>query len=1060
MAARFEKRCEGRISSEPPIFRDIITQLAVQKDGSLSPRLILQFLGLPQLHLDDQPIATDRRKAVALLAYLAVNDSDHGFQRYSRESLSALLWPDYEQAKAFSNLRRTIWEVHQAIGEGWLIAERESVFLNQDAKIDLDIARFQNLLSQSHRQNDPARRIPLLMEATKLYRNHFLTGFSLKDAYLFNEWAYTEAEDLRGKLAGALETLSEDYPAIGEAEKAIPYARRLITLDPLNEASHRNLMEVYIRAGQHSAALKQYQACEQILRKELGLDPQPETRALYKKIRKGEAKPVPIETQIQSVEPRHNLPSQLSTFIGREKAIDAVVTLLRDHRLVTLAGMGGIGKTRLSLQVCGKLLNEYPHGIWFIALDSLSDPDLVPQTIASVFELRETPGRPIVETLINILRQKTTLMILDNCEHLLDACIELAVTLLTNCPTLKILATSREVLNVRGEATYQMLPLSIPEQDEASLEQLTEYESVQLFIDRAILARASFTLQEDNARAVIEICRKVDGIPLAIELAASQVHMLQTAEILGQLQNSFALLSTDDHITLSRHQTLQASLDWSWGLLTEAEQRFMRQLSVFAGGWTLEAAQAVCDGEALSLSGALVKKSLIIVDQQSGRETCYRFHEIVREYALEKLLQSGTEEKVRTRHLDYFTNLAKQAELELRGPTRVAWMDRLHDERNNIRAALHWAGKTNVEAGLLLSGRLMRYWESADLQEGIQWLETFLYNSESQGFPLARATALLTYGWLLTWQQQFIPARRVTQESLSLFRTVGDRQGEIDSLISLANIVQFIDELDLGNELLHQALALSQGLGDRWRQGVTLGFLGWDRRDVQQAFTYWEQAIQLYREVGDQISLANLLSLLAQFRILNGDIEVGEKYLDESMLLWQSNRKANAWEHPKLVKSLILSIRGEYEQAYTVLQGALVSAQETGNRMSQLWLRVRLGYVALRASNLVEAHELLTETMREFHKDGYTIGAVFALEGIAALLIATSKPEEAARLIGCADATREKSPDVRPLIEEADMYRNMASILSKIGPSGFEVAYDEGRSMTLDEAVALALEES
>jgi tetratricopeptide (TPR) repeat protein len=312
----------------------------------------------------------------------------------------------------------------------------------------------------------------------------------------------------------------------------------------------------------------------------------------------------------------------------------------------------------------------------------------------------------------------------------------------------------------------------------------------------------------------------------------------------------------------------------------------------------------------------------------------------------------------------------------------------------------------------------------------------------------------------LTWLQQFPLAHTVTEESLHLFRAAGERQGEIDSLVSLANIDQFTDALGSGTNLLHQALDLAQTLGDTWRQAVVLGFLGWDRRDVGQAFKHWEKAIELYREVGDQIAVANLLSLLAQFRILYGDIELGEKYLDESMRLWESNQKANVWEHPKIVKSLILLLRGEYEQAYAVLQEGLASARETGNRMSQLWLRVRLGYVALRGGNLLEAHDRLTETLQDFHKDGYTSGAIFALEGIATLLIATGKLEKAARLIGCADATREKIHDLRPPIEDADMYRNLAAILSKIGPSGFEVTYDEGRSMTLDEAVAYALAEN
>jgi predicted ATPase/DNA-binding SARP family transcriptional activator len=1024
----------------------------------MPPRLGLEFLGLPQVHLDDTPVATDRRKAIALIAYLAVNDVNHSPQKYSRDSLSALLWPDYDQARAFSNLRRTIWEIHQVLGESWLIAERESVCLNEEAKIDLDVARFLDLISQGRQQTETALRVPPLGDAVKLYRNHFLTGFSLKDAPNFNEWAFAESENLRRQLAEALIMLIESYCAQNQTESAIPYARRLVALDPLNESAHRQLMEVYLQGGQHSAALKQYQIFEQILRKELNLDPQPETRSLYKKIRKGEVKPVQVKKSLESITPPHNLPLQLSTFIGREKQQNEMIHLIAKRRLVTLVGAGGIGKTRLSLQVGQRLLNNYPDGVWFIALDSLSDPTLVPQTVAAVFDIHDTTGRPITQTLIDSLREKTALLIFDNCEHLLESCAQLITAILQDCPNVKIFATSRGTLNLTGETVIYIPSLSIPEQDVAS-DHLTEYESIGLFTERAALVQLSFRLTNQNAQAVVEICRKVDGIPLAIELAAARVDVLQVEEILRQLQDSFALLASDSIAILPRHQTLQASMDWSWGLLTVPERTLLQQLSVFAGGWTLETAQAVCDGDVLGLTSALVKKSLIVVNQVAGRETRYRFHEIVREYALRKLSESDYEGNLQTRHLTYFLSLAEHAEAALRGQARVEWMERLDDELDNLRAALSWADKIDVEAGLYLAGRLMRYWESSDLQEGIRWLEKFLHKPESQNSPLARAVALHTYGWLLTWLQRFRLARTVTEESLMLFQTLGDQQGEIDTLISLANIDQFVNDLDSGTKRLHRALDLSQALGDRWRQAVALGFLGWDRRDQQQAFANWEKAIQLYREVGDQIYLANLLSLLAQFRVLNGDIQVGEKYLDESILLWHSNKRANAWEHPKIVKSLILLIHGDYEQAYAILQEALVSAQETGNRMSYLWSRVRLGYVALRAGNLVEAHSLLVETLQDFHKDGYTIGAVFALEGLAALLIATSKPEKAARLIGCADATREKIPDMRPLIEEADMYRNMMAILAKIGPSAFEVVYDEGRAMTLEEAVKYALED-
>lgn len=1024
----------------------------------MSARLVLQFLGLPQVYLDNTPVVTDRRKAIALLAYLAVNDIGHPTEKYSRESLSALFWPDYDQVRAFSNLRRTVWEVHQAIGEGWLIASRESLRLNPDREIELDVARFRDLISQGYQQTEAALRIPLLLEAAKIYRNHFLTGFSLKDALNFNEWAFAESEELRRQLAEALAWLAEDYCTLGQADQAIPYARRLVSLDPLNESAHRQLMQVYLQASRHSAALKQYQACEQILRKELGVDPQPETYALYKQIRRGDLKPVQVVKPSEPVSPRHNLPLQLSSFIGREEEQDEIIQLIAKNRLVTLAGVGGIGKTRLSMQVGQELLNNYPEGIWLTSLESLSDPALVPQTIASVFGIREESARPVSERLIESLRERALLLILDNCEHLLGACAQIAATLLQNCPNLKIIATSRETLNLPGEAIYSIPSLSLPERD-VVIEKLAVYESTRLFIERAALALPSFTLTKQDAQTVVEICRKVDGIPLAIELAAARVNLLQVEEILKQLQESFALLSSDARTISPRHQTLRASLDWSWGLLAEPEQILMRQLSVFAGGWTLESAQAVCDGDVLVLLGALVKKSLIVVNQEPGRETRYRFHAMVQEYAHEKLIDSGEEENFRTRHLTYSLDLAEQAEFELTGPARVDWMERLNDEHNNVRAALHWAAKTDIEAGLYLSGRLRRYWESSDLREGTQWLENFLHRSESRDFPLARAHALHAYGWLLTWLQQFNQAHSVTEESLQLFRAAGDRQGEADALLSLGNIEQFLERWDLAVDLIHRSLVLAQSLDDPWREANAYYYLGWDRRNFERGMSYWEKALRLYRKVGDQIALANLLGVLGQFRVLNGEIESGEKYLDEAMLLWQSNRRANIWENPKIAKSLILLTRGEHEQAYALLEEALRTVKETGNRMSQLWVRVRLGYVALRAGRLDEARDILIEAAQDFHKDGYTMGAVFALEGMAGLYAQVGKPEHSARLIGLADATREKVGDTRLPLEQADVDKIIAACLAKMGEVAFSDAYDEGTAMQLDEAIAYALRE-
>jgi len=288
----------------------------------MSPRLALHCLGLPQLNLNEMPVNVKRRKAMALLVYLAMTPGKH-----TRESLSTLLWPDYGQSRAFTNLRHTMWEIQQSIGDGWLNADREKIGLNEDGdpsapragQVWLDVGQFESLLAQSHEQNDTSLRVSLLVESTRLYRDHFMTGFSLRDSPTFNEWIFAKSEELRYQLAGALTNLSEDYCTLGQADQAIPHARRLITLDPLNESAHRRLMKIYLQAGQHSAALKQYHICEEILRKELNLDPQPETYALYKQIRKGEVKPAQIEKPKETITPKHNLPLQVSTFISREK---------------------------------------------------------------------------------------------------------------------------------------------------------------------------------------------------------------------------------------------------------------------------------------------------------------------------------------------------------------------------------------------------------------------------------------------------------------------------------------------------------------------------------------------------------------------------------------------------------------------------------------------------------------------------------------------------------------------------------------------------------------------
>src|SRR6266540_25048 len=410
-------------------------------------------------------------------------------------------------------------------------------------------------------------------------------------------------------------------------------------------------------------------------------------------LRAGELGLLEMRSPIAHVQlsPKHNLPSQLTSFIGREKDVERIQHRLAEHRLVTLIGVGGIGKTRLSQQVANQLIDKYADGVWRVEFAALNDPTLVPQNVATVFGIQQRGDHSApIETLIHFLQVKTILLILDNCEHLLDACAELADKLLKNCPDLKILATSREGLGILGEALYQVPSLTIPDIQQISpIEKLNTYESIRLFQERAQLVQMDFALTKDNAFSVTQICSRLDGIPLAIELAAVRVQTFSAEEIAEQLDQCFRILTGGSRTALPKHQTLQASIDWSWHLLHDEEQILLRRLSVFAGGWTLDAAEAVCVGsgvepeDILHLLTQLVNKSLVISEREQGREARYRMLETIRAYALERLAESGEMEALRERHAQYYGDfILNQASYGIFSANAL----HLQRELDNIRA--------------------------------------------------------------------------------------------------------------------------------------------------------------------------------------------------------------------------------------------------------------------------------------------------------------------------------------------------------------------------------------
>lgn len=1018
----------------------------------MSPHITLQFLGPPQIHLDDAPIFPERRTVIALLAYLALNP-----QRHSREFLSSLFWSKYNQTKAFTNLRHTLWEVHKSIGEDWIISDRATVSLNQAADISSDVMRFQDSLYKARHQTDLTLRTALLVDTVSIYRNHFLTGFSLRDAPEFNEWIFTQSESLRNDLASALTLIVDSYLAQTQAESTIQHARRLISLNPLNESAHRQMMEVYLQAGQYTAALKQYQTCEQILRKELGIDPQPETLALYKKIRKHEIKPANTTHPVQAKTPKHNLPLQLTTFIGREKERDEVCNLLNKNRFVTLVGAGGIGKTRLALQVGEKLLSEYFDGVWFIPLDVLTDAALVPQAVASVFGIKNIADHTIMERLINVLHDQTTLLIFDNCEHLLESTRDLIETLLKNCPKIKVLATSREVLGIDGEAVYQVPSLPIPQIITAH--QLEDFESIQLFSERAGLAFHKFSLTQENIEAVAGICQRVDGIPLAIELASARVDILTLEEILEQLNKSFALLTHRGHAPVARHQSMRASMDWSWNLLTEKEQTLLSRLSVFSGGWTLEAAQSVCVDETLlaetilELTSSLAKKSLLIVEQVERHITHYRFHEIVRQYAREKLVD---ECPIRTRHMQYYRQVSEKIEVALRGPQPGECLDLIHIEHGNLFAALEWAVKTDVETGLHIASNLKHYWEMMDIFGGEAWLGQLLEKDESSLYPRARARALCIRTALLTLMVKPEQASECAAEGLKLYETLGNPIGEIDGLLSVSLATGSGDHLK-------KALEKAKALGDTERQAKVYVRLAWGGGRRENRRLYLEKALSLLRDSGNLIQIAGMLIDLAAIDYSEGQYELAlkefEDFIEKDKSLTAEYFKTNDLR-TIFARATISLIKGNYEQSRIGYEQCAQVLEKVGDRYDGSWLHARAGHAAVLEGDFPAARSIFTEATYGFQNINSENGLAFTLEGMANLCVRTGKYEQAAHLIGFADAARKRVGDNRPHGEQADVDRIISACLLKIGEETFSDAYDEGQKMKMDEAVALVLEES
>jgi len=592
----------------------------------------------------------------------------------------------------------------------------------------------------------------------------------------------------------------------------------------------------------------------------------------------------------------NNLPVQLTSFIGRVREIAEIKRLLGDARLVTLTGSGGAGKTRLALQVAADVLVDYPDGVWLAELAPIADPTLVSKTVASALNVPEQPGRKIADTLVDALRHKTLLLALDNCEHLVSACRDLAVALLRSCPHVRILVTSREGLGVAGETLWRVPSLSVPE-DVRHLpppEELVLYDAVRLFADRAAATAPGFRVTSRNASAITHLCQQLDGIPLAIELAAARAKVLSVEQIAARLDDRFHLLTGGSRTVLPRHQTLGAAIDWSYNLLSEKERVLLRRLSVFAGGWTLEAAEAVCAGGVVEVASildvltSLVDKSLVLAETQHG-EARYRLLETIRQYARHRLVEAGEDPEVRTRHRDWYMALAESAEPEMRGTNQVAWLERLERNHDNLRAALEWSEVETgtAAAGLRLATALYEFWEiHGHFAEARAWLDEML-RLDAEAPPDLRVRALNRAGHLAYRQGDHARVLALCQQALALSETAGDRRGHARALHYLAHGVEGQGNYRRATELFERSIALHRAAGSRFDLAQALHCFGNSARvqgNFGKATALFEESLAIFKEFSDKRSQATTLHNFGYLALSQGDRKRARRLFRESVV--------------------------------------------------------------------------------------------------------------------------------------------------------------------------------
>ena len=830
-------------------------------------------------------------------------------------------------------------------------------------------------------------------------------------------------------------------------------------------------------------------------------------------LREEEAAPVVVARPSRILRP-------ITSFVGREQEKQHIKTSLTMERLVTLVGMGGCGKTRLALEIAADMEKAGEYGVWPIELASLRDPTLLPQTVARTLGL-EVNTDFVEAAIAYLLVQEKPTLLLDNCEHLIQASADLVETLLQACPNLQVLATSRKPLNIDGEHLCRLQPLPFPDPATLradapdSLAALLAYDAVRLFVDRALQFR-EFTLGPENVGPIAAICTLLDGIPLALELAAARFKALSLDEIAERLSDRFGLLISGRHKSPARHKTLRAVIDWSYDLLTEPERALLCRLSVFAGGWTLDAAEAVGSSEdlpptaVLDLLEGLVDNSLVVADLMDapGR---FRMLETVRQYAQADLRERGGWEATHSKHRDYFLALAEEAETSLRGPEQKEWLDRLEAQIDNLRAALSWCLEPDAEkqaggneTGLRLAGALRVFWDMHGyFSEGRRWLETAIERGGAAASPAVQAKAFGALGPLIAYLGEHEAATALLERSLALHRQLGDNDEEGISLNNLGLVALFQGHYPAAKALFQEGLRLRRQIDDKHGSAKTLNNLGQvaaEQGRLDEARELYQESLTLHRRIGDKNGIAMSLNNLANLGYHQGDYETAKAVFEESLALSRvightrviastlcnlggvahglgDDQAATAYlKESLMLRRQIGETRGtadtlnnladialhqrDYTAAWKLYEESLTLRRRIGNKQNIAYSLHNLGEVADGQGRTAEADALFRESLTLMREIEDEYGIAFSLEGLASVAALSGRASAAARLWGAAESLREANGTPRPANTQEEYQSKVAAVRVSLGDAALASVWAEGRTLTWKQAVSLALGES